>query len=34
MNMNKETNGGEDFRKLNFKAETERWFEKVLRLAI
>lgn len=30
--MNKETNGREDFRKLNFKAETERWFEKVLRL--
>lgn len=34
MYMNKDKNGREYFEELNFQEETERWFEKVLRLAI
>ena len=27
-------NGNKDFEELNFEAESERWFEKLLRLAV
>lgn len=31
--MKKDKNGREGFKKPNFEAESERWFEKLLRLA-
>ena len=34
MYMKKDKHDREDFEELNFEAEIERWFEKVLRLAI
>ena len=32
--MKKEKNGREDFEEFNFEVESERWFEKLLRLAV
>ena len=32
--MNKDKNGQENFEELNFEAKSERWNEKLLRLAI